>query len=83
MDNREKNSNMRSLFLSDVFMDEPLSDREVPNILRVRHALRTCRLFSRGVIFTRPRVSLALLSLRKNGGLLVVYVFILNLLREA
>ena len=31
------------------------------------------RLFSRGVIFTRARVSLALLSLRKNGGLLVVY----------
>ena len=30
-------------------------------------------LFSRGVIFTRSRVSLALLSLRKNGGLLVVY----------
>ena len=29
--------------------------------------------FSRGVIFTRARVSLALLSLRKNGGLLVVY----------
>ena len=27
---------------------------------------------SRGVIFTRARVSLALLSLRKNGGLLVV-----------
>ena len=25
------------------------------------------RLFSRGVMFTRPRVSLALLSLRKNG----------------
>ena len=33
-----------------------------------------CRLFSRGVIFTPARVSLALLSLRKNGGLLVVYV---------
>ena len=32
-----------------------------------------CRLFSRGVIFTRARVSLALLSLRKNWGLLVVY----------
>ena len=32
------------------------------------------RLFSRGVIFTRARVSLALLSLRKNGGLLVVCV---------
>ena len=31
-----------------------------------------CRLFSRGVIFTRARVSHALLSLRKNGGLLVV-----------
>ena len=33
-----------------------------------------CRLFSRGVIFTWARVSLALLSLRKNGGLLVVYL---------
>ena len=32
-----------------------------------------CRLFSRGVIFTRTHVSLALVSLRKNGGLLVVY----------
>ena len=31
-----------------------------------------CRLFSRGVIFTRARVSLALLSLRTNGGLFVV-----------
>ena len=35
-----------------------------------------CRLFSRGVIFTPGSVSLALLSLRKNGGLLVVYMFI-------
>ena len=32
-----------------------------------------CLLFSRGVIFTHAPVSLALLSLRKNGGLLVVY----------
>ena len=32
------------------------------------------RLFLREVIFTRARVSLALLSLRKNRGLLVVYV---------
>ena len=32
-----------------------------------------CRLFLREVIFTRTYVSLALLSLRKNGGLLVVY----------
>ena len=31
-----------------------------------RHA--ACRLFSRGMIFMRARVSLALLSLRKNGG---------------
>ena len=38
--------------------------------------LAACRLFSRGVIFTRARVSLALLSLRTNGGLLVVYVFL-------
>ena len=41
-----------------------------------RHAagdFHACRLFSRGVIFTRAPVSLALLSLRKNGGLLVVY----------
>ena len=35
-----------------------------------------CRPFSRGVIFTRARVLLALLSLRKNGGLLVVYLSI-------
>ena len=28
---------------------------------------------TRGVIFTRARVSFALLSLRKNGGLLVVH----------
>ena len=32
-----------------------------------------CHLFSRGMIFTRARVSLSLLSLRKNRGLLVVY----------
>ena len=31
-------------------------------------------LFSRGVIFTCARVSHALLSLRTNGGLLVVYL---------
>ena len=41
---------------------------------RSRSDFSTCRHFSRGVIFTRARVSLALLSLRKNGGLLVVYV---------
>ena len=35
-----------------------------------------CRLFSRGVTFTRARVSHALLSLRKNGGLLVVYTHV-------
>ena len=39
-----------------------------------------CRLFSRGVIFTRARVSLPLLSLRKNGGLLVVCVSVSHLI---
>ena len=38
------------------------------------------RLFSRGVILRRARVSLALISLRKNGGLLVVYSLFLTLL---
>ena len=41
-----------------------------------RHAARRECLFSREVIFTRARVSLALLSLRKNGGLLVVYTLV-------
>ena len=36
--------------------------------------LTQVRLFSRGVIFTHARVSLAPLSLRKNGGLLVDYL---------
>ena len=40
----------------------------------------TCCLFSHGVIFTRAHVSLALLSLRKNGGLLVVY-FLIKLIK--
>ena len=43
-----------------------------PFFLRDSRASET-RLFSRGVIFTPARVSLALLSLRKNGELLVVY----------
>ena len=38
-----------------------------------------CRLFSPGMIFTCARVSFALLSLRKNGGLLVVSVLGPNL----
>ena len=40
---------------------------------RAKRLPAACRLFSRGVSCTRARVSLALLSLRKNGGLLVVY----------
>ena len=40
---------------------------------KMKNLPAACRLFSRGVIFTRVRVSLALLSLRKNAGLLVVY----------
>ena len=54
------------------------AQRKLPNVSKRgkgvsrerRHA--ACCLFSRGVIFTPARVSLALLSLRKNGGLLVV-----------
>ena len=38
-----------------------------------------CLLFLRAMIFTRARVSFALLSLSKNGGLLVVYVLGPNL----
>ena len=34
-----------------------------------------CRLFSSGVIFTPAHVSLALLSLKKNGGLLMIYMY--------
>ena len=41
---------------------------------REKNAPAACRLFSRGVIFTRAHVSLALLSLRKNGGLLVAWL---------
>ena len=42
--------------------------------VRENHPTRekATRLFSRGVIFKRARVSLALLSLSKNAGLLVV-----------
>ena len=36
----------------------------------------------KGVIFTRARVSLALLSLRKNGGLLVVFFLLRKLQRK-
>ena len=43
---------------------------------REKRQFAACRLFSRGLIFTRARVSLAVLSLRKNGGLLVVLVLI-------
>ena len=56
--------------------DDPLSNRCGTALLRYSSCVDyvvTCRLFSRGVIFTRARVFLALLSLRKNGGLLVAY----------
>ena len=46
--------------------------RVVPHLSS--HGAPAGRLFSRGAIFTRARVSLALLSLRKNGGLIVFYV---------
>ena len=40
--------------------------------LKSPHSRKGYMLFLRRVIFTRARVSLALLSLRRNGGLLVV-----------
>ena len=64
--------------VNQIYMSRPLRVRlrVVPHFSSgiVGRAKRECRLFSRGVIFTRARVSLALLSLRKNGGLLVVYL---------
>ena len=56
-------------FLRDSRASETRARVKITPREKRRHA---CRLFSRGVIFTRARVSLALLSLRKNGGLLVV-----------
>ena len=43
-------------------------------VRKARRRRAACSLFSRGVIFTRARVSLALLSLVTSGGLLVVYM---------
>ena len=66
-------------FLRDSRASETRARVKITPREKRRHAAGTeknaCRLFSRGAIFTRARVSLALLSLRKNGGLLVVYVF--------
>ena len=50
-----------------------LQRRQVKITPREKRRQAPCHLFSRGVIFTRALVQLALLSLRKNGGLLVVY----------
>ena len=58
-------------FLRDSRASETRAGVKIIPREKMRHA--ACRLFSRGVIFTRARVSLALLSPRKNGGLLVVY----------
>ena len=50
-----------------------LQRRQVKITPREKRRQAPCHLFSRGVIFTRALVPLALLSLRQNGGLLVVY----------
>ena len=57
-------------FLRDSRASETRAREKITS--REKKRLVACRLFSRGVIFTRARVSLALLSLRKNGGLVVV-----------
>ena len=63
-------------FLFIVIINRLSRIRVVPHfssgIVRRAKRERPC-LFSREVIFTRARVSRALLSLRKNGGILVVY----------
>ena len=59
-------------FLRDSRASETRARVKITPREKRRHA--ACRLFSRGVIFTPTRVSLALLSLRKNGGLLVAYI---------
>ena len=58
--------------LRDSRASETLARVKITPREKRRHA--ACRLFSIGVIFTRACVSLALLSLRKNGGLLVAYI---------
>ena len=57
-------------FLRDGRASETRAGVKITPREKRRHAAG--RFFSPGVIFTRARVSLALLSLRKNGGLLVV-----------
>ena len=59
-------------FLRDSRASETRARVKITPREKSRHA--ACRLFSIGVIFTRARVSLALLSLRKNGGLLIAYI---------
>ena len=70
---------MAGAFLTDVDRFPWKSQSEFC-VVRATHKFKSlgfvcsplCRPFSRGVIFTRARVSLPLLSLRKNGGLLLV-----------
>ena len=50
-----------------------LQRRQVKITPREKRRQAPCHLFSRGVIFTRALVQLALLSLRKSGELLVGY----------
>ena len=56
--------------------DSRASERRVrvKIIPREKRQHTACRLFSRAVIFTRARLSLALLSLRKNGDLYFYFV---------
>ena len=56
----------------DGFFKNGCTDLTNKRLLHAKLGVAACRLFSRGVIFTRARVSLALLSLRKNAGLLEV-----------
>ena len=66
---------LRPLFSVHRILEYPgaviLISRIGRNVIFLSH--RRVSPFSRGLIFTRARVSLALLSVRKIGGLLVVY----------
>ena len=66
-----KCSHIRAVYSLDALLNSIM----IYGLQLLRPRLRVVPHFSSGIdrIFTRARVSLALLSLRKNGGLLVVY----------
>ena len=74
-----KTTNSPSFFLRDSRASKTLALVKSPHARKARRGEKRGRVtrrfspFSRGMIFARARVSLALQSLRENEGLLVVY----------